>query len=368
MSNGIEISQEGIGVDQASDYQKVLDSRWLSMEVMHEVDVVIDVPAMTSGATNEQQIITIFKHGLSRDGHSFVPAFHANWRPEGEYDTYTPEFGYGTATLFCDDTNLCFYRPVYASSTVPAFKLVVQAKIYNLPILEAYQAPTEISIGGGRSESRYGVQALDGSNPSLALGGKASYGYSIDTKKKVLAINKVTTKYINDPATTNKSSSVTAIDISTDTFTYTPSPGDDWIVDGMKVIYMPGDYATYPAPMVYGQYYVIKTGLTTFQLSYTLGGAAINLTTTGVLPGNVNRVALPDDYAVPHGGKYPPSFFFCEFDNTTFGKMVTYALRNSSLSPLVLADSTYLYFRGVQSVYIAKVAVIILKDPLEILA
>lgn len=368
MSNGIEITQEGVGVDAASDYQKVLDSRWLTMEVMHELDLEISIPAMTAGSTNTKQMVSLFKHGLVRNGLPFVPAFHANWRPVGTYDIYTPAYGYGTAGIFCDDTDLFFYRPVYANSTVPAFTLVIKAKIYNIPILEAYQAPVEINTSGTRSSSGYGVQALDGSNPSLTLGGKAAYGYSIDTKKKILSINKLITKYVNDPSVTDKSSVVTAIDVATDTFIYTPSVGGDWIVDGMKVIYMPGDYNTYPAPMVYGQYYIIKTGTTTFKLSSTLGGSAINLTTTGSLPGNVNRVTLPEDYGVLHGGAYPPSFFFCEYTDTLFTKLSAEPLKNASMSPLVLADSTYIYFRGVQSVYIAKIAVIILKDPLEIVA
>lgn len=362
MSNGIEITQEGVGVDQASDYQKVLDSRWLSMEIMHEVDIEVEIPSIVATVQTDQ-IIRVFRHGLTRNGQAFVPAYHANWAPikgtviDGIYSFQT--------NLFCDDEGFYFYRTVFAGETAPTWNVAIKAKIYNIPILEAYQAPVEINVGGARSDSIYGVQALDGSNPSLVLGGKASYGYSIDTKKKILSVNKVTTKYINDPAVTNKSSTVTAIDIATNTFTYTPSVDGDWIVDGLKVIY---SAPTYPAPLVYGQFYILKNGVNTFQLSYTYGGPAIDITTTGALPGGICRVTLPEDYGVPHGGAYPPSFFFCEFDNTTFAKMVAYPLKNSSMSPLILADSTYLYFRGVQSVYIAKIAVIILKDPLEILA
>jgi len=34
--------------------------------------------------------------------------------------------------------------------------------------------------------------------------------------------------------------------------------------------------------------------------------------------------------------------------------------------PLVLADNSYLYFRGVQAIYMDHIAVIIIKDPIEV--
>ena len=48
MSNGIMISQEGVPVERAADYQKVLDSRWRFMEVAQEIDIKVDIPAAPS--------------------------------------------------------------------------------------------------------------------------------------------------------------------------------------------------------------------------------------------------------------------------------------------------------------------------------
>ena len=65
MTNGIRVVQEGMDVEQASDYQTVLDSRWRFMEVGIEIESKNIVLPATPLATGYQRV-NIARHNLTR--------------------------------------------------------------------------------------------------------------------------------------------------------------------------------------------------------------------------------------------------------------------------------------------------------------
>ena len=365
------ISQEGIDVQRAADYQKVLDSRWRFMEVAHEIDLTITVPPLSSSVSTEQ-IVDIFQHNLG-----FTPAFHGSFLP---LQTFNPNFDPELigARIYCNGEKMFFNRHVDAGTPVSAMNIRVKATIYNLPILEAYEAPAEATSNVGRVESDIGVRALDGTDSTVDISDSSSYGFSVDTKKKVISINKVVSKWINSWVFDD--GKITSIDTATDICTFTEgdpgggfasNTGTEWIQTGVGLTISPADFATMPGPLTQGTtYYIIRISNTQFKLALSeanaRAGIAIDLTSAGSLPAFIRRASTIDDTRVAHGAEYPPSFFFCEInDSVAWGRAVS-TLRHISTTPLISADNNYLYFNGVQAVYARLLSVIILKDPMEL--
>lgn len=385
MANGIAITQEGIDVENASDYQKVLDSRWLFFEVAMDIEETISVPSLGVPATRGFQRINIVRHGCTRDGRPFVPAFHSGWKRDEAFvdndDSYTYTHMSGVAA---DDEYIYFYREYISGFNAPAFTVHVKAKIYNIPILDDYLAPIEIAPDTFKQDTRIGVRALDGTDSTAKITGHSSTGFSIDTRKKILSIHKVAQKLVNyqfyDTAL------VTAIDTATNIITLANDPEAQsypdghfseltWIATGLPVDYFPDDYVTYPSPLVFASPtppYIIKIDDTHIKLAATqadaFAGNAIDITTTGSLPAFIRNNGSADNERIAHDNNYPPSYMFCGvIDNNINGVgQAVKPLYHVSWIPLVMADNEYLYFRGVQAAYMDHIAVIIIKDPIEV--
>ena len=376
MSNGIQVTQEGISVEKASDYQKVLDSRWLFMEVGLEIDTTINVPTLGTMTELGYQRVNIARHGQTRQSKPYIPAFHGSYKIRESYDPFLFNGG-----LAIDDTWIYFWRRYTNGDTTPAYTVEVKAKIYTLPILQEYLAITEIAPRSVKSASKYGLRALDGSDSAVDIGDTSSHGFSIDTRKKILSVHKVTRKKIN--YSFYNSASVTAINTTTNVLTIDVDPdgiapdggqqtGITWIETGKQIQYFPDDLSTYPNPLSFAvSPFIIKVDPTHIQLALAAAdaaaGNAIDLTTAGSLPGFIREVGGPDEERVLHENDYPPSYMFCDvIQNVRGAGEAATSLKFFSTTPLVLADSRYLYFRGVQAIYIGDIALIILKDPIEV--
>lgn len=277
MANGIAITQEGIDVENASDYQKVLDSRWLFFEVLADLEETITIPDLGTPSTNGYQRVNIVRHGATKGGRPFVPAFHSGWKREEAFVDFDDQYVYeNLCGVAADDEYIYFYRRYLSGYNTPAFTVSVNAKVYNIPILEDYLAPIEVAPLSFKRDTGIGIRALDSSNATTTIESHASTGFSIDTRKKILSIHKVMQKNIDNS-----------------------------------------------------------------------GGA--------------------DDSRIPHDNTYPPSYMFCSIiDNINGAGQAVKPLYHISVVPLVSADNTYLYFKGVQSVYKDHIAVIIIKDPIEV--
>lgn len=383
MANGIAITQEGIDVDNASDYQKVLDSRWLFFEVVMDVEETLSVPSLGIPATRGFQRINIVRHGCAKGGRPFIPAFHSGWKRDEAFvdndDSYTYTYMSGVAA---DDTWIYFYREYISGFNAPAFTVHVKAKVYNIPILEDYLAPIEVAPDTFKQDTRIGVRALDGTDSTAKITGHSSTGFSIDTRKKILSIHKVAQKLVNYQF--YDTAAVTAVDTTTNIITLANDPEAQsypdghfseltWIMTGARISYFPDDYVTYPAPLTMSSaQYIIKIDDTHIKLAATqadaLAGNALDITTTGSLPAFIRNAGSIEDSRMAHDNTYPPSYMFCSVieSNVNGAGQAVKPLYHVSWIPLVMADNEYLYFRGVQAVYMDHIAVIIIKDPIEV--
>jgi hypothetical protein len=348
------------------------------METALEIDTTVLMPSLGTTTSFGYQRINIARHNLTRKGRKYVPAFHGSYKIRESYNPFSDFSG----ELAIDDEWIYIYRSYYNGFATPSFTIDVKAKIYTLPILEEYLAITETQPASAKSSSKYGLRALDGSDSAVNIGDTSAHGFSIDTRKKILSVHKVTKKKVNYYF--YNTVRVSAVDTATDILTITNDPsesedpdgnkaGTTWIATGKRLQYLPGDFVTYPAPLSAGvAIYCIKVDDTHIKLALSLAdaqaGTALNLTSAGSIPSTIRDAGDDDSARLDHENDYPPSYLFCNVmpNNINGAGEAVSSLFHISTTPLVLADRQYLYFRGVQAIYIAHIAVIILKDPIEV--
>lgn len=178
--NGVVIAQQGINVGRASDYQKVLDSRWKFMDIFEEVDIDISFPAW-SGDTG---IVTqkIYSHPIGK-----LCAFEFWPSSESILPQFVNTFPYNS--LMADETGV-FFQTI-RQDLDRAFRIKGKLRQFTLEILEDYAAPTEpIGAQSISVKNKNGAQFLDKSNYNTRIGDSGLTGYTMNTAGKQLSIHK----------------------------------------------------------------------------------------------------------------------------------------------------------------------------------
>ena len=364
---GISISQDGVPVDRAADYQKVLDSRWKFLEVLLEQTYKIELPFRAALAPGTVKAVDTFvtTHGLDD-----YPAYEATFTTSGMTEN---DIGYPDVIA---DKSSIYLRQIHSANDIIATTITLTVRVYNLAIFEEYLAPKELTTLTSGPESEIGFLSLDGTVPNLGASDQSSVGYSIDTKKKILSVHRTGRVEINTYL--DYRLRATAINTTTDTFTFIDFSGSllnpagmgtDWVQTGVGIQYDPGDFVTYPAPLVFnGVYYIIRISATEFKLATTVAnaqaGIAIDITSSGALPATVRKAFVTGTNVIKHDVGYPPTFLMARADRDTG---VTYIgpLLDTILAR-VQATNTTITFLGIQSELSGVFGLVILKDPAEI--
>lgn len=360
---GITASQEGVPVNRAADYQKVLDSRWRFMEVEMEIPFNIVLPQVVNAGAFYNEDTPILQHSLG-----FLPPFEVK-------NTNTPPDSYSGFTSFYSDTRVIYIRrQIVGSSTTNAVSITGILRVYNLPILEEFTTNVDLPSPSAGTKQSLGFRAVDGSVPHLGPFDQSSVGYSIDTTKKILSIHKHGLAYINPWV--SRSANVTAIDTSTEILTLTNRAGADPVVDwvttpGLASTYSPNDFTTYPGGLAGATtYYTIPVDSSHVKLAATYADALannpINLTSTGALPGFLNGVIFPGstEDQIVHNVGYPPTYLLAPV--TKVGNTYTIGPLYDILLAYVSSTNISLKFKGIQSTFGGRFGYIILKDPAEL--
>ncbi len=380
---GIVFTQSGVPVQGSADYQRVFDSRWRFVEIEFERTFTVNLPAVPAVgfAARYDEVTPIIRHGLG-----FVPMF--------ETDFVDQQYNYAllsSASMYADDQYLFFSRLINTQGA-EAQSLTFTVRLYNLPILIDYTAPKGLPQGTQSPRSNIGVKFLDRQTPGVDVGDNAVKGFSVDTTKKILSIHKHGLAKINDWV--NRYLQVTAINTTTDVFTYGPSPGASgaaaidlaWAqTAGTPIIYTPQDYATLPGGMPSQSggvnsitLYIIPVDSSHFKVASSydnaLAGIAIDITSTGALPGSVNGTNFPGDNsnAILHDVGYPPTFLIAPLtrERIVAGSTTLVAPFIGALMDIIVAsvtaDNRYIYFKGIQAVFGGWYGYVILKDPAEL--
>ena len=185
---GIVISQQGLDVDRAADYQKVLDSRWkfLNIAVEKTIDVTISV---TSGA-NGFYTFPIYEHKLG-----FLPAFEffvSSATKETNGQTNVLYNGYLSAHGLIRADSQKLYCTVFYSDGYPVeMRLVGKLRIFALDILTEYQAPQiPVTTTQPSPPSRYGAKFVDLNLGTTDIEDEGMYGFTLNTRGKQMSIHK----------------------------------------------------------------------------------------------------------------------------------------------------------------------------------
>lgn len=157
MADGLEIAQGGIDMGDASDYQKVLDTRWEFLEIAAETMFSFEGDP---GGTH-LQLIKVLDHNLG-----YLPAF----THDGVFNTFNSIFSADEKSIYA---NVFFSVPI-----VNEF-----IRVFACDITAEYQAPSTI-VSGSRlsSPSSYGAKVLNAHSHDITSNNMGDYTLNSNSK------------------------------------------------------------------------------------------------------------------------------------------------------------------------------------------
>lgn len=159
---GAEIAQQGIDISHASDDQKVLDTRWVTLDIIDEPTFSFNgnIATGSTGGSLEFTALALvaYEHNLG-----FLPAF--------DYEivsaVVTPDLpGLDDYDMYADETNIYLVPTIGAEVPTITLNIQINMRIYNLDITTEYEAPVVTGIPtDSNSPSEYGIKFV---NPNFA--------------------------------------------------------------------------------------------------------------------------------------------------------------------------------------------------------
>lgn len=372
-ATGFIFTQSGVPVRGSAEYQRIIDSRWKFMEVDQEIEVSFTMPAAgpVEASARYFQETEVMKHKLG-----FLPAWETDIAGAGGRG------GFG-GLMWANDQRIIARRLVSTEGRIEE-TFTGRIRIYNLNILENYEAPKGLPEGLSSPRGPAGIKFLDRDTRGVDVEDNSPVGFSLDTTKKVLAIHKHGLAEINEAF--GHTALVTAINTTTDVLTIAlppagyPYPNDiSWFTEeiGRKIAYFSSGM---PSPLILNDpYYVIPLTANTIKLAASYEnarqGIAINLTTAGTIDSDTVLQGRPgdDDNKIRHDVGYPPTFFLAVTNWEDYYTPQPNHTPEQLIGPIVSnpptfmrADHQNISFFGVQTIFYGKYGYVILKDPAEI--
>lgn len=176
---GVQISQQGIDVSRAADYQKVLDSNWKFLDIAVEKDV----EATYNNATLSPKLIELATHGLG-----YVPGFEFMVSSSSR----TPFDGSDGIYQFLRADNQKIYLSVYNTGT---YTVKGRIRVFTVNIMDEYSAPTYGNNSAApAASSRYGAKFLDLNKGVGDIEDEDMVPFTLNTRGKQMSIHKHGTK------------------------------------------------------------------------------------------------------------------------------------------------------------------------------
>lgn len=182
MDYGIVATENGVGIDNSADYQHVIDSRWLGLDVILEDDY--ELPPYD--ANNNLRIVTEHNLGFTPFylvfGKYVTPSTDARKKMDNTWVLLTDIYA-DSKTLFT--TGGAFYNPTDSNNRVTTMHCV----IFSLPLDRNYTSPVlNPSDEAALADSDYGVQSvIDGRN--VRSSNKSDF--TIDTTMRAYGVSNV---------------------------------------------------------------------------------------------------------------------------------------------------------------------------------
>ena len=187
---GVVVTQAGVPIDYAADYQKVLDSRWRFMEIALEVRVDIQTGTLADG----YNAIVLADHNLG-----FLPAWEFTFESQsGNTDLSNATFLGG---LMADEQKCYAHILKFNGMSTNSVSIKGYVRVYNVPMSLEYTAPNEDPTGGtGNEKSSIGVQVINGDSGGR-MGDDTPSSYSLNTYSKAISVHKTGSAQANTTLT-----------------------------------------------------------------------------------------------------------------------------------------------------------------------
>lgn len=170
MTKGLAIVQEGIGLDNALDSQKILDSRFRYFEILTEKMLVL--PTLVPTTTQ-----VIYEHNLG-----FIPAFDVYDTVRDSYISGADTNGFGLVS----STTKLYFTGFYLDPGWSNHQVII--RIYNVPIAEDYSAVIEKTFPAkSGTVSKEGIRIAQG---NADMNDRELSKFSLNTSSKALSIQK----------------------------------------------------------------------------------------------------------------------------------------------------------------------------------
>lgn len=182
---GIVIAQQGVPIDRAADYQKVLDSDWKFLNI--NVEVPIDYSTGTISGANGYRVYKVYEHGLG-----YIPAweFVPSTSSGGNADIFSQGYKDMMRYLVADDKAI-YLVALYTGGVTSAVILKGFLRIFALNVMEEYAAPVgPIGPLQPLSSAMYGAKFADPNRGSAKITDEGIYAFSLDTQAKQISVHK----------------------------------------------------------------------------------------------------------------------------------------------------------------------------------
>jgi hypothetical protein len=183
MSRGIRISQAGIPVSKAADYQKTMDERWPVLEhqfmgIIRIENYSTDTPGVLNNGTGTLAHIPIYKHSLG-----YLPAFRLRHISFSGFDAMGQTIA---ARTFADEQYI--WLEVAKNPGAIEISLAAWLAVIDRDCTPEYQAPIDIVTSVQKSNpSQYGLKILNEPTPQgMREKNKSFYSYNTNAKSMLI--------------------------------------------------------------------------------------------------------------------------------------------------------------------------------------
>lgn len=182
---GIVISQAGIPIDRAADYQKVLDSDWKFLNINVEMNVDFSTPAL-SGANGYRKYV-VFEHNLGyKPAFEFTPSTLSGGNPDVFFNGYKD-----VMTSIAVDDKALYVVFLYTGGSTNPIRVKGTLRIFALDVMTEYTAPS--SPAGPLQPlalAMYGAKFSDPNRGSAKITDEGVYAFSLNTQAKQISLHK----------------------------------------------------------------------------------------------------------------------------------------------------------------------------------
>lgn len=186
MSFGMQISQQGVPLDYAADYQKVLDTNWELLEILDEVYINLNISMVATGYA----VIPFYTHNLGHPAaFEFFPDTGTTILKGLTNDgfTFTDSFGSGAPFPIQSDAQGIYATPLKATGD-PNYTLPIKGllRIYTNDITKEFLAPKSAVSSTAATNEGIGAKIV---KPGRSMSSQSGADFSLNSNFRPINIH-----------------------------------------------------------------------------------------------------------------------------------------------------------------------------------